>query len=312
MISPRRPAVLVIGDVFTDIVVRPEGPLVPGADRRSAIRMLPGGSGANQAAWLAAEGVRTVLVGRVGRSDHTVQKRLLAEAGVEAALACDDALPTGIIVSMIAPDGERSFFTDRGANDRLCRADLPVSLLDDIDLVHVSGYALVTSGPRAAVRDLIGEAGACGIPWTVDPPSTSFLAEIGVASFLAWTRSARICFPNAAEAALLAGTTDPAMQVEALCRQYDTIVIKRGAAGAAAGDSSGRCWLAPAASVEAVDTTGAGDAFLAGFLAANLRGQAMQACLEAGVEAGSRAVTMVGARPQPAKPGAAAPAKPLP
>lgn len=305
MTPPRRPAVFVVGDVFTDIVVQPEGPLVPGADRRAAIRMLPGGSGANQAAWLAAEGVRAVFVGRVARSDHERQARLLSEAGVEAALGCDDALPTGLIVNIVAPDGERSFFTDRGANDRLCRADLPDTLLHGIDLVHISGYALVVPGPRAAVTDLLEEARRREIPFTVDPPSTSFLEEIGAGNFLAWTRHARICFPNAAEAALLAGATGPQAQLDTLCRHYDMIVVKRGAGGAMAGDPSGRRWSAPAAGVEAVDTTGAGDAFLAGFLAAYLRGEGTQACLERGVEAGSRAVTMVGARPKEA--GRAAP-----
>ena len=60
------PRVLVIGDVMTDVIVVPEGPLVRGSDRRASIRSRPGGSGANQAVWLAAAGARTSFVGRVG------------------------------------------------------------------------------------------------------------------------------------------------------------------------------------------------------------------------------------------------------
>ena len=49
--------VLVVGDVMTDILVKPEGPIALGADRRATIRLLPGGAGANQAWWQAQEGV---------------------------------------------------------------------------------------------------------------------------------------------------------------------------------------------------------------------------------------------------------------
>jgi sugar/nucleoside kinase (ribokinase family) len=221
----------------------------------------------------------------------------LSEAGVEAALGWDDDLPTGRIVSILSPDGERSFYTDRGANDRLCRADLPDRLLDGIDLVHVSAYALFGAGPRAAVLELLAEAGRRGIPFSVDPASTSFLEEAGPANLLDWTRGATLAFPNTAEAAVLTGETAPERQVDALTHIYGTVVIKRGAEGAMAGDAAGRRWLARAPFVKAVDTSGAGDAFLAGFLAAWLRREEMDACLRRGVEVGARAVTFLGARP---------------
>src|SRR4051812_23454411 len=115
---------------MTDIVVRPEGPVALGSDRRATIRTLPGGAGANQAAWLATEGISVVFAGRVGSPDHERQAQLLADCGVDARLAVDDELPTGALVTLLSPDGERSFLTDRGANLRLCRADLPGALLD--------------------------------------------------------------------------------------------------------------------------------------------------------------------------------------
>jgi sugar/nucleoside kinase (ribokinase family) len=282
---------------MTDIVVKPEGPLVRGADRRATIRTLPGGSGANQAVWLAAEGLRALFVGRVGQRDHAEQTRLLAGAGVEPTLGSDADFLTGRIVSILSPDGERSFFTDRGANDRLCREDLPDSLLDGIDLVHVSAYALFGAGPRAAVLGLLAEAGRRGVPFSVDPASSSFLEEAGPERFLDWTRGARLAFPNAAEAAVLTAEASVHRQIEALAHACGTAVIKRGAEGAVAGDRSGRRWSAAAPAAEAVDTSGAGDAFLAGFLGAWLHGEDMDTCLHRAVQLGSRAVTFLGARP---------------
>lgn len=291
------PTFLVIGDVMTDIVVKPEGPIVHGADRRAAIRVLPGGSGANQAAWLAAEGARIIFAGRVGAHDADHQASLLADCGVIPVLARDDRLPTGTIVTLLSPDGERSFLTDRGANRNLCRADLPDSLIDGATLVHVSGYALFDAGPRAAVLDLLAETPRRSVPWTVDPASHSFLAEVGAAKFLRWTQGARICFANASEAEALTGISDPRGQMDTLTGAYELVVIKRGAKGAVAGHADGRRWSAAAPAVEVLDTSGAGDALLAGFLSRHVRGDPIDACLAAGVAAGSRAVARWGARP---------------
>jgi sugar/nucleoside kinase (ribokinase family) len=293
----RAPAALVIGDVMTDVVVRPEGPMALGADRRATIREGPGGSGPNQAAWLAAFGVRTIFAGRAGAADVAHHAASLAAFGVEPCLAADPGLPTGRVVALIAPDGERSFFTDRGANDGLCRADLPDGLLDSVDLVHVSGYALFTETPRDAVLNLLAESARRKIPFAVDPASHSFLGEVGAKRFLECTEAAAICFPNEAEAAVLAGTSDPDAQLETLSRIYETVVIKRGAAGAIA--ASGRSqWSAKAASVQPLDTSGAGDAFAAAYLAAWLAGEGGEKCLRRAVAAGSRVVTQLGARPQ--------------
>jgi sugar/nucleoside kinase (ribokinase family) len=292
------PKVLVVGDVMTDIVVRPEGPLALGSDRRATIRPLPGGAGANQAAWLAREGVSVVFAGRVGSADHQHQAQLLTDCGVDARLAVDDQLPTGTLVTLLSPDGERSFLTDRGANLRLRRADLPAALLDGVDLVHISGYSLFEPGPRAAVLDMLAEVRRRSVPFTVDPASYSFLQEVGCAQFRGWTRGARICFPNTDEAAVLASTRDLDTQLERLTRTYEIVVVKRGAEGAAAAVAgSPERWFVAAPAVDVADTSGAGDAFFGGFLAAHLRGEPIEACLRRGVAAGSHAVTTLGARP---------------
>lgn len=288
--------VLVVGDVMTDVVVRPAGPMAPGADTPAAIRMLPGGSGANQACWLSVEGVASVFAGRVGAADHARQAALLAAHGVDARLAADDALPTGTLVTLLSAD-ERSFLTDRGANLNLCGDDLAPRLLDGVDLLHVSGYALFEPGPRAAVRALLAEATRRGVAIAVDPASYSFLEQARPASFLEWIRDARFLFPNEDEAAVLTGCADVEAQLDMLTRRHAVVAIKRGAEGAIAGDAAGGRWSAPAPRVEVLDTSGAGDAFLGGFLAAILRGEEIAAALARGVALGSAAVTKFGARP---------------
>ena len=122
------PVVLVIGDVMTDIVAKPDGPIAVGADRRALIRTLPGGAGANQACWLAAEKVEVRFAARVGREDHARQTADFAAYGVDARLGADAVQPTGALVTLVSPDGERSFLTDRAANLHLQAADLPHAL----------------------------------------------------------------------------------------------------------------------------------------------------------------------------------------
>ncbi len=265
--------ILVIGDVIDDVVVRPLEPVAPATDTRSEIVARPGGSGANTAAWLGALGAPVRFAGRVGAPDVGRHDAALAAHGVDARLTPDPQAPTGSIV-VLAHD--RTMFTARGANANLSAADLPAELLDGVEHVHVSGYALFEPGPRAAVLGVVARA---GLPWSVDPASASWLRD---ADFLAWTAGAALCLANEDEAAVLG---------DALAGAYPEVVIKRGAAGATllGGDS------VPAAPADVVDLTGAGDAFAAGFLAAQLRGGDR---LALAASTAARALALTGGRPR--------------
>ena len=160
----------------------------------------------------------------------------------------------------------------------------------------MSGYALFTAGPRAAVLDLMARARSRRLAVTVDPASSAFLAEVGPAAFLDWTAEADICFPNEAEAAVLAGTTEPTRQRELLAARYRCVVIKRGAEGAEV-VRDGQVLSLPAPVVAAVDTTGAGDAFLARFLAGLLANEPQPRILGDAIAMGVLAATTFGGRP---------------
>ena len=289
--------VLVVGDVMTDVIVVPEGPLVRGSDRRASIRSRPGGSGANQAVWLGSMGTRVSFVARVGAADKPHLEAYFKGFHVDPILVADARLPSGVLVTIVDPDGERSFLTDRGANLALSPSDMPVWLLDDTRLVLVSGYSYFAERPRNAVQWLAGEARSRGIDLVVDAASVGFLDEVGPINFLHWTAGAALLFCNADEAEALAGTADLEAQMAALGGHYRRVVIKRGALGAALGTSAGVTLALPAPPVRVVDTTGAGDAFAAGFLSAELAGLDERACLERGIEVGSEAVRRIGGQP---------------
>jgi sugar/nucleoside kinase (ribokinase family) len=289
--------IIAIGDVMTDIIVVPEGPVVRGSDRRAAIRSKPGGSGANQAVWLGAKGTPVSFVARVGAADKGHLEAYLKGFHVDPILTADATRPSGMLVTIVDPDGERSFLTDRGANLNLSPSDMPTDLLDETWMVLISGYSLFAEQPRNAVRWMISEARAHGVPVAVDAASVSFLVEVGIGNFLEWTRDCALLFANGDEALALAGTDDLDAQMRMLGSHFERVVIKRGAQGAAIGGKGGVRHNLPAIEVKVVDTTGAGDAFAAGFLSAEHRGEDEAHSLAAGIAAAARAIATVGGQP---------------
>jgi sugar/nucleoside kinase (ribokinase family) len=293
-----RPRVLVIGDVINDILVETQGPLKEGADNPARIRSRPGGSAANQAAWMGHLGLDVVFAGRAGTADAELHRAELARFGVDARLTADESAGTGSVVVLVGADGERTMITDRGANLRLAASDVPFGLLDGAGLLHLTGHALFEPGPRSVARGLIAQARRRGVPFTVDPGSTSFLARLPPAAFLDWTRGAAVCFPNRDEAEVLSGATQPMMMGAILTRHYNVVAMKLGPEGAllmGPGSAAERIAVHPAV---VRDTTGAGDAFCAGFLAAWLRGDGLTAAAQAGSHAAAVAVSGLGGRPQ--------------
>jgi sugar/nucleoside kinase (ribokinase family) len=308
-----RPRVLVIGDVINDILVETRGPLVEGADNPAEIRSRPGGSAANQAAWMGHLGLDVVFAGRVGEADAELHRAELARFGVDAQLAADESAGTGSVVVLVGADGERTMITDRGANLRLVPPDVPFGLLDGAALLHLTGYTLVDPGPRPVALELIAQARRRGVPVSVDPGSSAFLARLAPGDFVRWTAGAAICFPNRDEAGVLTGETDPVQMAIALSAHYGAVAVKLAADGAVlAARRAGRAVGAgragryrdpperfPALPAVVRDTTGAGDAFCAGFLAAWLVGAGLAGAMSAAAQAAAVAVAALGGRPEP-------------
>ena len=234
-------------------------------DTPAAIGARPGGAAANQAAWMAHLGADVVFAGRVGARDAAYHRRELARAGVRAHLAADREAETGSIVIMVAPDGERTMFTDRGANLRLRRSDVP-ALLDGAAALHLTGYTFCEPPLLEVALWLLGEARARGLAVTIDPGSAAFLARLEPKAFLSWTEGAAVCFPNRDEAAVLTGEPDPVSMAARLSRHYGVVVVKLGGAGCVLATPGEAPVLIAAHPAQATDTTGAGDAFCGAFL----------------------------------------------
>ncbi|KJY29054.1 sugar kinase, partial [Streptomyces sp. NRRL S-444] len=142
-------ALLVVGDVVTDVVaVHPE-PLTPATDTAARIRTLPGGAGANAACWAAHAGVAEVrLLARVGTESARWHEQSLRDCGVRPRLVIDAAEPTGTVVALVGKDAERTFLTDSGAALRLCPEDWAPALLDGAAHLHLSGYLFFADSSR--------------------------------------------------------------------------------------------------------------------------------------------------------------------
>lgn len=271
--------IVVLGDLNVDIVAVHDGPLAHGSDTAARVSQRPGGSGANVASWLAKAGVDVTLIGRVG-TDALAPVALSGLDGVDLQVVRDPVQATGTCVVLVAPGGERTMLPDPGANDALSPSDLPPL---EGDVLHVSGYALLRPGSRAAALAAIERARDAGMRISVDPASAAPLANDPV--FLQRVAPIDLLLPNADEAAVLGPQID-----------VPELVVKFGANGAR-WTNGVETVIGRAVSVdEVLDTTGAGDAFAAGFLSVWLDGGMVGDALEAGAQYAAKAVTHVGSR----------------
>lgn len=298
-------ALLVVGDVVTDVVARHRNPLAPATDTAAEIRTLPGGAGANAACWAVRSGCGDVrLLGRVGTDAADWHERALRRAGVRPLLVRDAEAATATVIALVDASAERTFLTDSGAALRLSPADWSAGVLggvlDGVAALHLSGYLFFAPASRETARRALRDAREAGVPVSVDPASAGFLAELGVDGFLTATAGADVLLPNTDEARLLTGGREPEAAAAELSRRHPLVVVTLGPAGALVAEGgavTARVAAPPVPSALRVDSTGAGDAFTGAFLAARLAGADPVKAAEAGCRAGAEAVTVVGGRP---------------
>jgi sugar/nucleoside kinase (ribokinase family) len=274
-----------IGDLLQDVTIVPEAPLRPDDDTPASITLGGGGQAANFCAWTAALGTPARLVTRIG--DDETGRRLVADLearGVEVR-AVWATEPTGSIAVLVDGDGRRTMATHRGASVGLSPDDLEETWFADARLLHVPAYSLflepIASATRAAIRAVRDVKGMLG----VDLSSAAGLRTYGPSrmAYVLARLAPEVLFATEAEAATLAVPLESLAQVP---------VLKLGASGCRV---FGRTVDAPR--VEAIDSTGAGDAFAAAFCSAWLRGAAPIEAAEHAVHAASRSVLVAGARP---------------
>ena len=268
--------VVTLGDLLLDVIVRLGEPLAAGADANAETKTAAGGQAANVAAWVVALGGGARCVAR--RGDDPAGTVLAAELGVRGVeLVGPAGGRNGVVVSLVAPDGERTMASDRGASPLLEPDDLDPAWFA-CDCLHISGYALLAKPIDGAALRAVELARAHGARVSVDLSAWTRIREYGPTRFRERLESLApdVVFANEPEWEILGGAYALA----------PAAVIKRGARGLLVLGKE-RVEL-PARGGPVVDATGAGDALAAGFL---LGGP------ELALEAAARCVAQLGAMP---------------
>jgi sugar/nucleoside kinase (ribokinase family) len=192
--------------------------------------------------------------------------------------------------------------TSRGANLDLEGDDVGDDLLASAEHLYLTGHAVMDGDDDAQWRDLLDRAARADVRRWVAPGSVAMLAEYGPDRFRALVRGVEVLLTGREEAELLAGESDPERAAAVLAADHELVVVTLGEEGALA-RSGDRTVRVPAVPAEAVDVTGAGDAFVAGLLGSLIEGADLEAALTSASHLAARAVTLVGARPRRHRPG---------
>lgn len=290
--------IVVVGDVMLDVVVRPLDSVAPTSDTPARVRVGRGGSGANLAVALRAAASERYLVSFAGVGADDAAARIVREdlesAGVRTHLATVPGA-TGVVVSLVAQSGERAMMTERGVNGQLQMGHVATLLDDSLAHLHVSGYTALDDRTRSLVPRLISAARDVGAGTSVDVCSLEPLRQVGIEVFRAAVAEASMLFANEEEALLLSGESTVDAALAALARDWDEVVVTRGARGALARRGRDEA-SAPARGAAVVDTTGAGDSATGTYLAHRLGGADLATSLAHAMDAAARVVRALGSR----------------
>lgn len=277
----------VIGDLIADVVVIGAFPYAIGTDNAAVITHTRGGSAANVAA-AAAPSTPVRFIGRVGAdAEGDALAGALAQAGVDVRVQREGR--TGSIVILVDAAKERTMLTDRGAAAEL--GDIDPAWLEGTSWLHLPLYGFVPDVSRAALIRACGWARERSVPVSVDLSSVDAMRRLGadgVRSVLA-DSSPAVVFANADEARVLDGwgLGHPADSVVAVKRGAEPVLLRT--------PGDGELRIPVDAVADVVDTTGAGDAFAAGYLAAALVGMPPAECAKAGAASARGALRRPGA-----------------
>lgn len=270
-------------------------------DAMGPAREISGGSAANTLAGLAALGGRCAFIGQVADDQlGAVFAHDVRAAGIDFSTPPRPGEPpTARCLIFVTPDGQRTMNTFLGASQFLPQSALDLDLIRSASILYLEGYLWDPEQPRAAMRAAIDAARGAGrkVAFTL---SDTFVIDRHRADFIDLIDNGLIdiLFSNEGEIQALAQIEDFDGAVASIARRVPVLVSTRSEKGAIA-VVDGLRYEAPAAPVEQiVDTTGAGDLFAAGFLAAHLEGLGIHQCLELGAVAAAEVISHWGARPE--------------
>jgi sugar/nucleoside kinase (ribokinase family) len=264
-------------------------------------REISGGSAANSMAGAAALGLNVAFVGQVaGDQLGDIFAHDMVSLGVRFETpAIDPPPPTGRCLILVTPDAQRTMNTCPGASHELTPQSLDQELIRSASVTFLEGYLWGPERPRAAMLEAARIAHGAGrtVAFTLSESLCIGDRRDGVLGMIG-SGTVDILFGNEHEVRHLTGCAGLTDCIAALAGSVATLVITQGAQGALAVERDEHAAI-PAVPVDrVVDTTGAGDLFAAGFLAARCRGRPLKACLETGSIAAAEIVSHFGARPE--------------
>ncbi len=254
--------------------------------------IVPGGSACNTVVGVGRLGGAAKFVGKCGKGGmgDLIESDLLKQNVVPELVRCDS--PTGRVLSVISPDAQRTMFTYLGASAETRPDDISETLFKDAAVVHIEGYMLFNPELIQAALTAAKSAGARIsldlASFTVVEGSKKLLEQL-VDSYV------DVLIANEDEARVFTGHSDENRAIEALSKQADIAVLKVGPRGSYVSYSGNTVAIKPMGDGSAVDTTGAGDMWAAGFLHGLVKGYSIEKCGLLGSACGYEVCQVVGA-----------------
>jgi sugar/nucleoside kinase (ribokinase family) len=279
-----------------DVVVRINTEVNYGSDTPAKISTHGGGAAANVASWLAFSNHEVQLVSRVG--DDPAGTAVMAELdklGVQHGNIVIQGAQTGVVAVLVDKTGERTMFPESGANSGLNLSDLPA--LENVSAVYLSGYSLLNPASTTGVVAMVNAITSERIPIIFDPASVGTMNHVGLASVKNILPRMDIVILNEEEAFYLTGRSDIQLALKELNELVPIVVIKRGSQGAIAIKRDLDSVEVSAKSANVIDTTGAGDAFAAGFIGSWIEKSDLLAAMGSAIDLATQCVAIIGARP---------------
>ena len=263
-------------------------------------REMSGGSAANSMAGIAAMGGSAAFIGQIAED----QLGLIFEHDMHALGVRFDTPtlvggpPTGRCLILVTADGQRTMNTAPGASHELDVAGLDHALIASAKILYLEGYLWGPEKPRAAMIKAVEIAHGAGreVAFTLSESVCIAGRREGFAKMID-SGGVDLLFANEDEAMQLTGRADLDGSLAELSAKVDTLVITKGAAGAVAIKGGERVAIPAAPVKKVIDTTGAGDLFAAGFLAARAKDAGLERCLWTGALAAGEVIQHYGARP---------------
>lgn len=288
--------ILCIGDAALDVIVKMQTEINVGSDTASQVSMHGGGAAANTATWLAELGHSVYFSCRLGNdaAGHAISSEFDLWK-IEHKKSFLDHEKTGVVVVLVDKKGERTMFPDSGANSGISERDLPPLL--GFSAAYLSGYSLFNQRSTEGVLRMISAIKEARIPLIFDPASVGTMKAFGHSRVLEALGYMDLVIMNEDEARFISNSQLLSEAFEIITKLVPIVVIKSGSSGAMAKKRGEREVESHVHAIEAIDTTGAGDAFAAGFIPQWLMSNDLLAAMNAGNEVARRCVAIIGARP---------------